>query len=156
MTAFALQVVTPERILWSGDAEAVSMRTEVGEITFLAHHTAFIAALDVTVLRISGAGESDGEGAAAAAEIRAAVHGGFVHVDDNKVVILASVAELAAEIDVERARRALAAAEERVGTETEDEPEAPHGPVSVADLDPSSAKATMARARVRLEAAGAA
>ncbi len=43
----------------------------------------------------------------------AAVHGGFVEVRDNRVIVLSDVAELAPDIDVERARRAKEAAEGR-------------------------------------------
>src|ERR1700683_1032911 len=156
MTTFSLELVTPSRVLWAGEAEAVSMRTDGGEATFLANHSPFIAALDITVVRIEGAsggdggdgggaagggagagagaasagggdshsgggdtGESgaDGAGGGTGAEIRAAVHGGFVHVDANRVVILGSVAELASDIDVERARRALEAATEELEAE---------------------------------------
>ncbi len=53
----------------------------------------------------SGVPAGGGEG-----EVRAAVAGGFVHVADNRVTVLAGVAELADEIDVERARRAFEAA----------------------------------------------
>jgi F-type H+-transporting ATPase subunit epsilon len=62
------------------------------------------------------------------------VHGGFVKVADNRVTIIAGVAELAEEIDVERARRALQAAEN----------------VHLSDLHHLRARAA---ARVRIEAA---
>lgn len=184
MTAFSFDLVTPERVLWSGEAEAVSLRTDVGEITFLANHSPFVGALDITVLRIdpsvgtstsastaSGDGEA-GTGASAAEsgsadEVRAAVHGGFVHVDENKVVIAAPVAELASEIDVARARRAFETATERVAAEAEDAPapaeatgdddteaEAPAPRGGGAFFDPASADAALRRARVRLGAAG--
>src|SRR5918999_1561285 len=48
-----------------------------------------------------------------AAEEKAAVHGGFVEVKNDRVTILSDVAELASQIDVDRARRALEAAERR-------------------------------------------
>src|SRR5580658_2777567 len=124
MTSFTFELVTPERVLWSGDADAVTMRSDVGDVTFLAQHASLVGALDITVLRIlpPAIGDDGHETSPAGAglnpdpdrEIRAAVHGGFVHVDENKVVVAAPVAELAEEIDVERARRALAAATEAV------------------------------------------
>jgi len=64
------------------------------------------------------------------------LHGGFVKVADNKVTIVAGVAELAEEIDVDRAQRALEAAE---------------GRLSAGDV--AEAEAALARARVRIEAA---
>jgi F-type H+-transporting ATPase subunit epsilon len=212
MTTFSLELVTPSRVLWAGDAEAVSMRTDAGEITFLAHHSPFIGALDITVVRIEGASGGEGAGAdeggrrspagglsagdASSAgdahagaggedgaavprgeEIRAAVHGGFVHVDENRVVVLGSVAELASEIDVGRARRALETATEKLVAEPEDKPDeelagrgggrdeadegagadaaqGPPGGAHGAFVDPDSPAAAVARAKVRLEAAG--
>jgi F-type H+-transporting ATPase subunit epsilon len=167
MTAFHFELVTPERVLWSGDADAVSMRDDVGDVTFLANHTSLVGALDITVLRIlpPAAGEEGGEGspsgsglhAAPDREIRAAVHGGFVHVDQNKVVVAAPVAELAEEIDVERARRALAAATSEVeGAEPGEPGEGAAPGQRGAFLDPASPEAARRRAQVRLEAAGVA
>jgi F-type H+-transporting ATPase subunit epsilon len=149
MTAFTFELVTPERVLWTGEAEAVSMRTDVGEATFLANHASLVGALDITALRITPS--LGGEEGAAGAEESAAVHGGFVHVDQNKVVVAAPVAELAGEIDVERARRALQAAQEAATAEPPAAGDMPRG----AYLDPSSAEARARRARIRLEVAGA-
>jgi F-type H+-transporting ATPase subunit epsilon len=152
MATLQFELITPERVLFSGEASAVSMRSDGGEITFLPFHTPFIAALDLTVVRIE---LPEGE-----AEVRAAVHGGFVHVDDNVVTVLSGVSELAVEIDVERARRALVAAEERLPSEqaaaqappTEaDSPRANAG-TSAAFLDPDSAAAARRRAEIRLQA----
>jgi F-type H+-transporting ATPase subunit epsilon len=160
MTAFAFELVTPERVLWTGSAEDVSMRTDVGEVTFLANHASLVGALEITLLRIVPSGGSDEEAAkpagdhaaTPAAVQRVAVHGGFVHVDQNKVVIAAPVAELAEEIDVPRARRALAEAEARAKSEEAagEAPAAERG----AFLDPASNAARLRRARVRLLAAG--
>ncbi len=110
-TPFHVELVTPERVLFSGDADEVSMRTDDGEIAFLAHHEDFIGAIDITVVRLHlvDGTSSEPEGGD---DLVAAVHGGFVHVDSHGVAILASVAELAAEIDVDRARAALESAGE--------------------------------------------
>jgi F-type H+-transporting ATPase subunit epsilon len=108
-----VELVTPERVLYSGEAGFVVLRTDGGEIMFLPGHADFIAAVDICVVRIDAAG-GDGpappSGGGGAGEVRAAVAGGFVHVADNQVTVLAGVAELADDIDVERARRALEAA----------------------------------------------
>jgi F-type H+-transporting ATPase subunit epsilon len=156
-TPFHVELVTPERVLFSGEADEVSMRTDAGEIAFLAHHEDFIGAVDITVAKINvteGA-SADSEGSA----LVAAVHGGFVHVDDAGVRILAGVAELAGEIDVERARAAFAAAAdgERVdghATEHAGDGAIAMSPAMVALLESESADARSRRARVRLEVAG--
>ena len=100
-----VEVVSPERILFSGEADMVVCRTLAGEIAFLTGHAPFTGALDIAPVRIKLA---DGS------MERAAVHGGFVEVKDNRVTILSDVAELASQIDVERARRARDEAEEHL------------------------------------------
>jgi F-type H+-transporting ATPase subunit epsilon len=139
-----VELVTPERVLYSGDAGFVVLRTDDGEIMFLPEHAPFVGAVDICVVRIDAAGGEEsgaaggsgggggtaGSGGAAnrpaggsattgaggggagggpggSGEVRAAVAGGFVHVAENQVTVLAGVAELAEEIDVERARRAF-------------------------------------------------
>lgn len=166
------ELVTPERILFSGEAEFVVLRTDGGEIMFLPNHAPFIGAVDISVVRISETGaEAEGAaGAEASGEFRAAIHGGFVHVADNKVTLLASVAEPAGEIDVERARRALeaaqaavAAGEGREGRESEAAAAVPgeeapdkvvESPTMKAMLSPDDPDVALRRAEARLEAVG--
>ena len=138
-----VELITPERVLFSGEAEAVVLRADGADTTFLANHMDYIGAVDVCVLRLEGVkadGASGGPGTQGepdpVGELRAAVHGGFVKVADNEVTIVAGVAELAEEIDVERAERALQAAE---------------GQLSAGEA--VDAEAAAARARVRIEAA---
>ena len=92
-----VELVSPELILYSGEADMVICRTiGGGDIAFLDNHAPFLGALDVAVARIK---RSDGEWE------EAAVHGGFVHVRDNNVILLSDLAELASQIDFARARR---------------------------------------------------
>jgi F-type H+-transporting ATPase subunit epsilon len=160
------ELVTPERILFSGEAEFVVLRTDGGEIMFLPNHAPFVGAVDISSVRIAQPG-ADAEGAPGTGEFRAAVHGGFVHVVDNKVTLLASVAEPAAEIDVDRARRALEAAQTAVAAgegeqhaeqaEHADQAEqAEQSPAMRAMLSPDDPDVALRRARARLEAAGVA
>jgi F-type H+-transporting ATPase subunit epsilon len=129
--ALQVELVSPERILYSGEADMVVCRTEGGgEIAFLTGHAPFLGALTVAQVKVvppEGRGQPQ----------LAAVHGGFVEVRDNRVIILSDVAELAAEIDVERARRSAAEAERQLMT------------VHDADVE-----ARLRRAHVRLEVAG--
>ncbi len=95
--ALHVELVSPERVLYSGEADMVVCRTSGGgEIAFLTGHAPFLAALETGVVRV----KTDG------GEEVAAVHGGFVEVRDNRVIILSDVAELAKDIDVSRAERA--------------------------------------------------
>ena len=124
-----VELVSPERILYSGEAEMVICRTTGGgDIAFLSGHAPFIGALATWPVRIRPTSGED--------EV-AAVHGGFVEVRDDRVIILSDVAELASQIDVERARKAKAAAEERMRAEHDVEIEA-----------------ELQRAEVRLQVAG--
>ena len=102
--ALQVELVSPERILWSGEAEMVLARTTDGEIAFLTGHAPFVGALGIgrVVIRPTGGG----------ADEVAAVHGGFVEVKDDKVTILSDVSELASAIDVDRARAAESRAQE--------------------------------------------
>jgi F-type H+-transporting ATPase subunit epsilon len=108
-----VELVSPERILWTGEAEMVSARTVGGgEIAFLTGHTPFVGALDVAKVVIrpeAGAGDQV-----------IAVHGGFVEVSNDRVTILSDVAELQEQIDVPRARAAKEQAEAALRTDPED------------------------------------
>jgi F-type H+-transporting ATPase subunit epsilon len=129
MAATHVEVVTPERNLFSGEAEMVTCRTAGGDIAFLADHMPYLGALEPGVVRIITEGQ---------AELRLAVHGGVVEVHANRVTLLADVAEPAAEIDRARAERAREAAER-----------------AVASGAGSQAEAALRRAQARLEALGA-
>jgi len=124
-----VELVSPERILYSGDAEMVTCRTvDGGDIAFLSGHAPFLGALDICAVKIK---KSDG------ADELAAVHGGFVHVRDDTVIVLSDVAELASDIDTDRARRAEEAADRKES-----------------DMDDTEAEAALRRAHVRLELGG--
>jgi F-type H+-transporting ATPase subunit epsilon len=122
-------LVSPERILFSGEAEMVVCRTTDGEIAFLTGHAPLLGALGIAAVRVRRA---DGT------EVRAAVHGGFVEVRDNRVSILSDVAELPEQIDVGRARQAREEAERRLRD----------------DQNNPDALAALHRAEIRLEVAG--
>ncbi|HWL42800.1 MAG TPA: ATP synthase F1 subunit epsilon [Ilumatobacter sp.] len=98
-----VEVVSPEVVLYSGQATMVITRTlGGGEIAFQAGHAPFLGALaenHTRVFLVDGTTED------------IAVHGGFVEVSANKVSILSDTAELASQIDIERARAAKERAE---------------------------------------------
>jgi F-type H+-transporting ATPase subunit epsilon len=98
-----VELVSVERSLWSGEANAVYARTTEGEIGILPGHAPLLGALAPGwVVRIDRVDEP---------ELRVAVHGGFLSVRADGVSVLAEMAELADEIDVARAREALNRAE---------------------------------------------
>jgi F-type H+-transporting ATPase subunit epsilon len=125
-----VEVVSPEQVLYSGEATMVITRTlGGGEIAFQPGHSAFLGALVENHTRVY---LTDGS----IEDI--AVHGGFVEVSSNKVSILSDNAELGSNIDVERARRAKDRAEEQLRHEHDAE-----------------AVSALSRAHARLHAAGA-
>jgi len=125
-----VQVVSPERILWSGDAELVTARTvEGGDITFLTGHAPFVGALETGKVTIRPEGDAD---------VFFAVHGGFVEVSNNEVSLLSDVAEPADAIDIERAETARDAAKAALTVDPADD----------------TAVAALRRAELRLGVAG--
>lgn len=101
---FHLDVVSPEAIVWSGEAEMLVTRTTEGEIGILADHEPTMAALATGSSEIHAGG----------ATITLAIHGGFLQVFRNEVTLLTDRAEIA-EGDRDQARvlaQALAEVEE--------------------------------------------
>jgi F-type H+-transporting ATPase subunit epsilon len=99
--ALRVEIVSPEKVLYSGEATMVITRTlEGGEVAFQNGHQAFLGALVENHTRIF---QTDGT----VQDI--AVHRGFVEVHGNPTVvsILSDTAELAQDIDVERAKAAM-------------------------------------------------
>ncbi len=101
---FRLKIITPDRVFYEGEANMVEMNTTDGEIGVYKNHVPTTLILVPGVLTIHEAGE----------EKRAALHSGFVEVLFDQVTVLAEAAEWPDEIDVERAERAKARAEERL------------------------------------------
>ena len=157
---FQITLVTPERILLSGMASEVILRTGEGDVTFLAGHTPLVGTVQPGVVRVV---RPEGDDA------RVAVHGGFTQVEQHvdldapdaeddangtRVTLLIGVAELAEEIDVDRARAALETAEGRLA---ELGGSASRTPGEDDEPDPQlvAAEAALRRAQVRLEAVDA-
>jgi F-type H+-transporting ATPase subunit epsilon len=127
-----VQLVSPEQVLYEGEAKMVVVRTlGGGDIAFESNHAPFLGALDTWSARVK---YEDGS------QLWFAVHGGFVEVSHDHVIILSDVAELPPDIDVGRAEAAKARAEEALRADPED----------------TTAQAALQRAEVRLEVASAA
>ena len=96
MKEFELQIVTPDGLIFDGNAERLTVRADDGDVEILAGHVDYVASLGTGTARLV----SDGKERAAAAS------GGFITVSGGKVKLVAVTFEFAEEIDVERARRA--------------------------------------------------
>ena len=91
MAEITAELVSVDRMLWSGEASIVTVQTTDGEIGFMPGHEPFLGQLkEDGVVTISPA---DGD------KVVAAVQGGFVSVVGNKVTVLADSAKFASEVD---------------------------------------------------------
>ncbi|MET8157953.1 F0F1 ATP synthase subunit epsilon [Sphaerisporangium sp. NPDC005289] len=130
MAKLRIGVVSPEREIWSGEADMVIAKTVDGEIGIMPNHAPVLGVLvEGGVLRIR---RGDGD------DVIAAVHGGFISVANNDVSVLAETAELGSEVNVASARDALQRALASVEADNED----------------AEAQIEAKRARARLRAAG--
>ena len=129
--ALQVELVSPEEIVFTGEATMVIARTTAGEIAFLTGHVPFVGVIagksPVRVFLTDGTVMS------------VAVHSGFVEVSHDRVTILSDVAELAGNIDVARAQTARERAELRLREKADD----------------AEAEAALARAVLRLSVSGA-
>lgn len=127
--ALHVELVSPERVVLSADATMVRCRTiGGGDIAFQPGHAPFLGALATYTLTIW---LTDGS-----REV-AAVHGGFISVNDDQVKILSDLAELGSHVDINRAQRARERAEE-----------------AIRSGENAEAEAALHRARARLVASG--
>jgi len=126
-----LEIVTPERLAYSDTVDSVVLPGAEGEMGILPHHAPLLATLGVGELRIRKGGEEE----------FFAIAGGFVQVRPDKVVVMAETADLASEIDLERAQEARREAERALET----------GYIEGADL--SAARASLQQALMRIRVA---
>jgi F-type H+-transporting ATPase subunit epsilon len=126
-----LEIVTPERRAFVGDVDEVIVPGSEGEMGILPHHAPLISTLGQGVLRVKVGGQ----------EQEFAIFGGFLQVRPDRVVVLAETADVASEIDLERAERARREAEQVLEG----------GFVEPADL--ASARAALQRALIRIRLA---
>jgi F-type H+-transporting ATPase subunit epsilon len=98
---FLLEIVTPERKVFSGNVDFAVIPGSEGEFGVLPNHAAILSGLGIGEVRVRTGEKTD----------YYAVSGGFAEVRDNKASVLADTAEPAAEIDVARATAAKEPAE---------------------------------------------
>jgi F-type H+-transporting ATPase subunit epsilon len=125
-----LEIVTPERLAYSDTVDSVVLPGAEGEMGILPHHAPLLATLGVGELRIRKGGEEE----------FFAIAGGFVQVRPDKVVVMAETADMAAEIDLEKAQEARREAERALES----------GYSEGADLSLARAQLQQALLRIRL------
>jgi len=131
VAAFTLEIVTPEKTVYSGQIESLQAPGSEGSFGVLHGHMPFLTSLQAGLLSFD---EEGGE------RCQMVVSGGFAQVADG-VTVLAETAERVEEIDIVRARAALDRAKERLDSGAE-------------DVDTARAEAATIRALSRLTACG--
>lgn len=129
--AFELEIATPDRLVLRETVTEVQIPAKNGFIGVLAGHAPLVSELAAGLLSYVAAGRKD----------YMAVSTGFIEITPERTRILANTAERADEIDVERARRALERAQERLAK-------------PAVGIDISRALNALARAQARIEACG--
>lgn len=127
MAQLHVELVSPERKVWSGDAYMVVAKTVDGDLGIMPGHVPVLGTFaEGSVVRVLDQQNAE--------LLRAAVHGGFLSVSENHVSVLAESAELGEEVDVAAARSAYERA--------------------LASLEEEDARAEASKARAQLQAAG--
>ena len=125
-----LDIVTPEKLAFSDEVDAVVLPGSEGEMGVLPHHAPLISTLGAGELRLRKAGQEESF----------AIVGGFVQVLPDKVVVMAETADMASEIDLEKAQEARRRAEQALEG----------GSVEGADLAAARAALQTALLRIRV------
>jgi F-type H+-transporting ATPase subunit epsilon len=128
LSTVLVEVVTPERIVLSTQVNQVNIRTGGGELGILPRHAPLAATVKPGVVKVKLPEGDD----------YIHVTGGFLEILPDRITILADVAEVASQIDADRATQAKERAEKRLSGRPE-------------ELDTSRAEAALIRAVTRLE-----
>ena len=104
MTTMRLEIITAERVIFSDDVDSVQVPGINGELGILPHHAPLMTMIQPGELAINKNGDLT----------YLAISGGFLEVMANRVQVLADAAERSDEIDEERAKAAVARAQEAI------------------------------------------
>ena len=124
---FDVEIITPERVFYTGEATMIEFTTVEGDIGVYKNHIPVTTVLAPGIVTIT---EEDGQK-------KAAVHSGFAEILGDKVTLLAEIAEWPDEIDWDRAEAAKRRAEEHLATKS-------------VGLDVARAELALRRALVRI------
>lgn len=128
---FKVEIITPDRVFYKGESDFIEFNTASGEIGVYKNHIPMTTVLAPGIVTIHNGEE----------EKLAAVHAGFVEILNDKVTLLAELAEWPGEIDVNRAEEAKKRAEERLANHT-------------AEIDVKRAEYALHKALIRIDVAG--
>ena len=101
---FDLEIITPDRIFWKGQASMLELTTTEGQVGIYKRHIPMTMIIAPGIMTIHLESENK----------EAAVHAGFIEILPEKITVMAEVAEWPEEIDVNRAKEAEARAQRRI------------------------------------------
>ena len=125
---FDLEIITPDRVFYKGEASMIEFNTTEGEIGVYKDHIPLTVIIKPGVLTITSEEKKT-----------AALHSGFATIMQEKITILAEVIEWEDEIDINRAQAAKERAEERLRKNQD-------------NIDMARAEAALLRALARINA----
>ncbi|KKR21630.1 MAG: ATP synthase epsilon chain [Parcubacteria group bacterium GW2011_GWE2_39_37] len=96
------KIVTPEKTVYENEVDSATLPVVNGQVTIMPNHRSYIASIKPGEIILRKGQE----------EIDLAISGGFIEFNNNILVVLADTAEIATEIDVERAEEARKRAED--------------------------------------------
>jgi F-type H+-transporting ATPase subunit epsilon len=126
-----LEIVTPERLVYQDEVDSVQLPGSEGELGVLPHHAPLVSTLGAGELRLRNGGQEESF----------AIVGGFLQVLPDRVVVMAETADMASDIDLEKAQAARRQAEQALES----------GYVEGADL--AAARASLQAALIRIRVA---
>ena len=126
---FKVEIITPDRVFFTGAADFLEFTAETGDLGVYKNHIPMTTVLAPGLVTIHNGDE----------EKVAAVHAGFAEILGDKVTLLAELAEWPDEIDEQRAIAAKERAEQRLASHTE-------------DIDVKRAEFALKKALIRIDA----
>lgn len=136
MATIKLEIVSPDKLVYAADISMLIVRSTGGELGILPKHAPLVTGLVPHAMRVK---LSNGD------EQLLAVSGGFMEVTPDKITVLATAAEQPIDIDVNRAKEAMARAKERIAAFHQ-------GTAAHDDIDFKRAELALQRAKARLKA----
>jgi F-type H+-transporting ATPase subunit epsilon len=130
-SSIRLEIVTPERVIYSNEVDAVVVPGVEGQLGILPHHAPLMTMLQPGELKVRKGGE----------EIYVAIFGGFLEVRPDRVIVLADAAERAEEIDTARVEEAKRQAEQQMANRV------------LSEVEKARAEAALRRSLVQLKVA---
>ena len=128
---FQVEIITPDRVFFAGEADMLEFNTADGEIGVYKNHIPLTTVLEPGVVIIHNGDEQK----------VAAIHAGFAEILGEKVTLLAELAEWPDEIDINRAEASKERAEERIAAKSQ-------------NLDLKRAEYALHKALIRINVAG--